>query len=154
MSKQSFSNLWSFHHHFCRLRACGKYHLCYWNAVQKIQMNTSNRLCYSCFLLSHFWLFLKYGSLLNIWVYAFLHLRTKFGGSLGAALLLSHWNPDWMPCVDGDAGLYHPVVQGHICGVPISQLSCTAPTWTSGSWASGKRFCVDEWKILQFWWHL
>lgn len=44
MSKQCISNLWSFHHHFCRLRACGKYHLCHLNDAQKTKMNTSHRL--------------------------------------------------------------------------------------------------------------
>lgn len=31
MSKQCISNLWSFHHHFYRGKARGKYHLCHWN---------------------------------------------------------------------------------------------------------------------------
>lgn len=31
MSKKCISNLWSFHHHFCRGKARGKYHLCHWN---------------------------------------------------------------------------------------------------------------------------
>lgn len=35
----------------------------------------------------------------------------------------------------GWAGLCCSVVQGEICGVPRSQLSCGAPTWSAGNWA-------------------
>ena len=123
MSKQCISNLWSFHHCFCRRRAWGKYHLCHWNDAWKTKMNTSNRLCYSCFLLYHFWPCFKYGNPLKVicackrnlcqkkkgggvfyvLLSVFLHRRTPSGGPFSAVLTRTGSSVCWLVCSHHDS---------------------------------------------------